>query len=242
VSASLETLVRHSGRNGCSSDDPTIEVSPAFRGAGVRVTKQRTAMSAAKPVGKVVRATSLDDEPLEWFGGDRSSSSGGEHAEENLASLILFATVLPAACVESDYDDEEFRGGQPPIVCTACTYKTASFTVSSSDLNGGMLVSATMRTDVDHSTCPYSGYASPCDASSDFDVTCKYTGPGTYKISYSPNGISSGSRATASVDLVVSNGGVLTTVRKAVTLGSPVTSTQPTTLPCGGTPVIDIVD
>ncbi|HET6583100.1 MAG TPA: hypothetical protein VFG69_06630, partial [Nannocystaceae bacterium] len=52
-------------------------------------------------------------------------------------------------------------GGGGPPVCTACQYKTATYTISAKQLDHGTIASATMHTEVVHPTCPYAGHNSP---------------------------------------------------------------------------------
>ncbi len=167
-----------------------------------------------------------------------------ETENPRLASLML-CSLLPLSCADSeDVDRDEPRGGPVvPPVCSACQYGTAQFAVSSSDLSGGTLSTATALTDVTHTTCPYSGYGDPCTASVDFNVKCLINGPVAYTVGYTPNGSTTGSTTTGEVELVIAlTGGGTKRVRKALTVGSPYTSTQPSTLVCGGTPDIDIAD
>jgi len=68
-------------------------------------------------------------------------------------------------------------------------------------------------------------------------------GPGTYAVEPSPNGFSTGSTGTGTVDLEIQpSSGSIKRVRKTVTFGTPETTRPPTTLPCGGTPDIDVYD
>jgi hypothetical protein len=127
-------------------------------------------------------------------------------------------------------------GGQPPIVCTACTYKTASFALTSTQLQGGTITSATMHTEVTHPTCPYGTNSNPCTATLDIDVRCKTPGAGNFTIKKRPNGFSHGATsADATVNFVIAlpRGGSVT-VPVSATLSDPTPADTAATSPCGG--------
>lgn len=123
----------------------------------------------------------------------------------------------------------------PPTMCSGCSYKTTSFTVTPAQLQGGSIQSATMFTEVKHPTCPYARHGSPCIATLDMDVKCLMSGAGSYTVSTTPNGYSSTSTGSASVTLSVLVGGSTITVGPInATVGNPTSPTEPAT-PCGGT-------
>jgi len=127
-------------------------------------------------------------------------------------------------------------------ICNSCTYKKATVTVTADDLRGGTIQSATMKTSVKHTTCPYSGYNSPCTAKLDMNVGCTITGAGTFTFSRRPNGYSDSSSGNASVDLVVvlpNNGGTVV-VPLPVSMGPPASTSQ--TAPCGSSTTPTIYD
>jgi hypothetical protein len=140
-----------------------------------------------------------------------------------LVSLVGSLIAFTAGC-----------GGQPPTVCTACTYKTASFAVDSGALQGGTVIAATMATVVDHAACPYEPDSSACQATLTIDVKCKVPGAGVFTIQKRPNGfISRSSETNPKVHLVVRlPNNTEITVPIPVTLTAS-TNTSPES-PCGG--------
>jgi hypothetical protein len=144
------------------------------------------------------------------------------------ALISLLIGVVSAAC-----------GGPGPPVCTACNYKTATFTITSGQLNHGTIGSATMHTEVVHPSCPYAGFNSPCTATLDMNVLCVASGAGTFTIKKRPNGYSAGATAVTTLSLVVNlPGGGTSTVPVAVTMGTPDSTTQVAVCSSPTTPTI----
>ena len=163
-------------------------------------------------------------------------------------TFVCFAGSTPA-CSEPDEDefgegdeddDIHFRPARP--TCPNCGFHSVGYTVSSGQLQGGTISTARMYTSVTHSTCPYSGYNSPCTMNVNFGVKCKTPGAGTFQISYSPNGYSTGATGSGSVQVTVAlpSGGV-STFSVPATFGTPTTTVAPST-PCGDTEVWSIID
>jgi hypothetical protein len=131
-------------------------------------------------------------------------------------------------------------GGQPPTVCSACQYGTATYSVNAQQLQGGTIVAATMHTEVDHTSCPYGGSTAACTATLDINVLCRTPGAGgPYAIERRPNGLVHGSTDQAStVNLVVKlpSGNITVPVLVQFVPGSSSTAVSP----CGGsvTPTI----
>jgi hypothetical protein len=131
-------------------------------------------------------------------------------------------------------------GGQPPVVCSACQYGSASYSVSSQLLQGGTIVAATMHTEVEHTACPYGGSTAGCTATLDINVLCRTPGAGgPYVIERRPNGLVHGStNQPSNVNLVVKlpTGNITVPVPVVFTAGISTTAVSP----CGGsvTPTI----
>jgi hypothetical protein len=166
------------------------------------------------------------------------------------AFACLSASTPACAAVESEDEDEDatedddgdihFRPSNPS--CPNCRYRTATFSVSSAQLQGGTVAAATMHTSVTHSTCPYSGYGSPCTMDMSFSVTCKTPGAGTFEIRTSPNGYSTGATGSGSVQVTVAlPGGGASTFSVPASFGNPTTTVPPST-PCGDHEVWTITD
>lgn len=149
-------------------------------------------------------------------------------------------TILGFSALAGGFAFMASCGGQPPVVCTACTYGSASYSVDSQLLQGGSIVSATMHTEVYHTACPYGGSTAPCTATLDINVLCRTPGAGgPYVIDRRPNGLSHGATNTPSnVNLVVklSSGNITVPVPVSFTPGTATSASSP----CGGstTPTI----
>jgi hypothetical protein len=144
-----------------------------------------------------------------------------------ISSLVLGAVA--SAC-----------GGGGGTICTACDYKVASYTINPSDLQGGTITSAVMHTEVDHASCPYGGFGSPCTATLDIDVKCK--GTGTVTVNRRPNGFSRPPDGVAKVFVTAKkpDGTILTLSPIDVTMNTPDASAP--VAPCGGSTTPSVTD
>jgi hypothetical protein len=130
-------------------------------------------------------------------------------------------------------------GGPGQPVCIDCNYKTATYTITSGNLNHGTIASATMHTEVVHPSCPYAGFNSPCTARLSMNVLCVSSGVGSFSIKKRPNGFSAGATGVATVNLVVNlPGGGTSTVPIPVTMGTPESSSQAAICSSPTTPTI----
>lgn len=130
-------------------------------------------------------------------------------------------------------------GGPGPPVCSSCNYKQANYSITSTQLAHGTIVSATMHTEVVHPSCPYAGFNSPCTATLSMNVLCVSSGAGDFTIKKRPNGYSAGATAVTTLNLVVNlPGGGTSTVPIAVTMGTPDSSTQVAVCSSPTTPTI----